>query len=150
MFSKWTNRDAPRCLYRCEGDQRYCPPDYSLGMHFLASSRSSVHFSRVRQFAVSAWRIWNSVQEGLDEIATLRLISEDILAVTQKLSEESSSSSRLEENESSKRTLELAQRCGKVAQQMLDTLDGLKLPRTKRQKRQSKAHSVVLVRDEEK
>lgn len=80
-------------------------------------------------FARFAWDVWKLRENGLPGIAHIQLISEDLRAATQQLEEAGPLfGGSPGEDETSNQIRRLAQRCGKVAQQMLQTVDGLGIP----------------------
>jgi arginyl-tRNA synthetase len=97
-----------------------------------------------RQFTVSAWKIWESGPEAINGIATLQLTSKNIRAAAQELREIRSTIATDDNN--NERTLELLQRCERVAQKMLQTLDGLVAPLGKRRKKRDAAMAAFKVR----
>ena len=87
------------------------------------------------KFISAAWKIWSSGKEGIDGLTSLQLISHDLKAVLERLRETSPTSARQVEDESTKSIFALAEECSKTIQQMLDSIESIKIPEKSRKKR---------------
>jgi hypothetical protein len=90
------------------------------------------------KFIGAAWKIWRSGKEGVEGLTSLQLISQDLKAVLQRLCTAIPSSPHQLEDESNISIFGLAEECGKITQQMLDSIERLGIPDKSRLKRKKR------------
>jgi len=95
------------------------------------------------QFVSIAWKVWRSGHEGVDAIATLHTLSQDLKNVTVQLQADSTSSQTDRLAASDRGIFEAAVECGKAAQEILDSLDRILPPSSRKRDAAKNAFRLV-------
>jgi hypothetical protein len=88
-------------------------------------------------FVATAWKIWQSGQEGVAALANLEILSQNLNGVSQRLQVDLPSSQA--EEASSHGMFHLAAECTKATQEMLGTLENIGSPSRGRKREAVKA-----------